>query len=98
MTDECNETTEEYTYKIGDIGTLKNGEDTYRIVADDMVVRPVGTTEFPLLALIINNSHSNEGYVNIYEQSTSYAANGWSLSHALAGPGGTNYYDLVPPE
>jgi len=89
--------TEEYTYKVGDRGFLKNGIDTYRILATDAVFRPFNNVECTIHALVISNADSNEGYVNIFEKSADFSSTGLSTAHIAAGEGGIDTYDLTPP-
>ena len=89
--------TEEYTYKVGDRGFLKNGIDTYRILAVDAVFRPIGGIDCPIYALVISNSGANEEVKKIYEKSNEYSIEGWSAFHIVGGEGGADTYDLAPP-
>ena len=90
--------TEEYTYKVGDRGFLKNGIDTYRILAVDAVFRPIGGINCPIHALIISNSDANEGVENIYEKSNDFSVDGWSTTHCMNATSGVTSYDLTPPK
>jgi len=83
---------EGHIYRVGDCGYLVNGIDTYRIVAND-VMRQDGSAY--LLALVVNNSHSNPGYENISEQSMGYNRLGrHPLDYQF---GGVTGYNLLPP-
>ncbi|RLC98686.1 MAG: hypothetical protein DRI46_10885 [Chloroflexi bacterium] len=88
---------ETYVYKVGDTGTLKNGLDTYRILATDMVVRPINGIDLSIHTLVITHSDSDEGYTNIYEQCMDFAKSGWSVGRCMAGELGNDEYDLTPP-
>jgi len=87
-----------YIYKVGDRGLLKNGIDTYRILATDAVFAPINGVECNIHALVISNSDSNEGYVNVNEKSADFSPDGLSTAHIIAGVGGIDDYDLTEPE
>ena len=83
---------ESYVYQVGDKGFLENGIDKYRIVANDAMNQD-GTTY--LAALVVMNSDSNPGYVNIREQTMGFNIEGrHPLDYEF---GGNTTYNLLPP-
>lgn len=86
---------EEYKYQVGDAGKLRNGIDTYRVVAIDAHY----TTGDFILVLVVSNSGRKPGERNnTVEQSMDYNQKGWSLTRMMSGGvAGLKYYDLTPP-
>lgn len=83
---------DKYIYQVGDAGLLENGIDTYRITANDAMLQDGSTY---LAALVVVNSSSNEGYVNIKEQGMGFSMEGrHPLDYQF---GGDIAYNLTPP-
>ena len=81
-----------HVYQVGDRGFLENGIDTYRVLATDGMQQD-GTTF--IATLVVSNSASNPGYVNIREQSMGFDMRGrHPLDYQF---GGVTDYNLTPP-